>query len=104
MMSEKTDLSAPLTALPFWLSLGTVPMTFLAMSFGGLWVLALPLYCWALFSVLDAVTGLNNENPDTNTPEEDLFLYRLLTMIWFPIQLATLCFMLWYVPQAGHLN
>lgn len=103
-MTEKTDLSAPSTALPFWLSLGTVPMTFLAMSFGGLWVLALPLYCWALFSVLDAVTGLNQDNPDTDTPDEDLYLYRLLTMIWFPVQLATLCFMLWYVPQASHLN
>lgn len=98
------DISSPRSALPFWLSLGTVPMAFLGMALGGVWVLALPLYCWALFSVLDAVTGQNEENPDTTTPEDQLYLYRLLTMIWFPVQFLVLCVMLWLVPQAGHLN
>src|SRR5690606_32585443 len=90
------DISSPRSALPFWLSLGTVPMAFLGMGFGGLWVLALPLYCWTLFSILDAVTGRNEDNPDTDTPEDELYLYRLLTMIWFPIQFSVLCFMLWF--------
>ena len=98
------QISSPSQALPFWLSLGTVPMAFLGMGLGGIWVLALPLYCWALFSILDALTGLNTDNADPDTPEEDLHLYRLLTMIWFPVQFLTLCFMLWFVPQAGHLN
>ena len=102
--SPTADVSSPRSALPFWLSLGTVPMAFLGMGLGGIWVLALPLYCWALFSVLDAVTGRNEENPDTATPEDQLYLYRLLTMIWFPVQFLVLCFMLWFVPQAGHLN
>src|SRR5690606_1884447 len=91
-------------ALPFWLSLGTVPMACLGMAFGGIWVLALPLYCWTLFSILDAVTGRNEDNPDTDTPEDALYLYRLLTMIWFPVQFSVLCLMLWFVPQVGHLN
>jgi alkane 1-monooxygenase len=104
MPDTTPDLSAPSHALPFWLSLGTVPIAFVGMGLGGLWVLALPLYCWTLFSILDAVTGLNSENADPDTPEDDLQLYRLLTLIWFPVQLFTLCFMLWFVPQAGHLN
>jgi alkane 1-monooxygenase len=98
------QVASPSQALPFWLSLGTVPMAFLGMGLGGLWVLALPLYCWALFSLLDALTGLNTDNADPDTPEDDLHLYRLLTMIWFPVQFLTLCVMLWFVPQAGHLN
>ena len=98
------DISSPSSAWPFWLSLGTVPLAFIGMAMGGVWVFALPLYCWALFSVLDAITGLNTENPDTDTPEDALHLYRLLTMIWFPVQFSVLCLMLWYVPQAEHLN
>ncbi|MDQ2066395.1 alkane 1-monooxygenase [Xinfangfangia sp. CPCC 101601] len=103
-MSDTSNIASPLRALPYFLSLGTVPLAFLAMGFGGLWVLAMPLYCWTLFSLLDAVTGLNQNNPATDTPEDDLFLYQLLTLIWFPLQLFTLCFMLWFVPQDGQLN
>jgi alkane 1-monooxygenase len=98
------DLAKPSQALPFWLSLGTVPVAFIAMGMGGLSVLLLPLYSWGLFSLLDALTGLNTDNADPDTPEDDIALYTLLTKIWFPIQFFVLCFMLWFVPQAGHLN
>ena len=98
------EMSFPRQALPFWLSLGTVPVAFVAMGLGGVFVLLLPLYAWGLFSVLDAIAGLNEDNADLETPEEELYLYTLLTTIWFPIQFGVLCFMLWFVPQAGHLN
>ncbi|MGB3247785.1 MAG: alkane 1-monooxygenase [Tabrizicola sp.] len=98
------EMSSPRQALPFWLSLGTVPVAFVAMGLGGVFVLLLPLYAWGLFSVLDAIAGLNEDNADLETPEEELYLYTLLTTIWFPIQFGVLCFMLWFVPQAGHLN
>ena len=91
-------------ALPFWLSMGTVPIAFISMAMGGLTILLMPLYSWTLFTLLDAVTGKNTDNADLETPEEELQLYQLLTMIWFPVQFAVLCFMLWFVPQAGHLN
>jgi alkane 1-monooxygenase len=57
-----------------------------------------------MFSVLDALFGLNTDNPDPQTPEAGLFWYRLVTLIWVPIQFALLCWMLWYVPQAAHLG
>lgn len=97
-------VARPGSALPFWLTLGTVPLALIGISQGGLLVLLLPLYCWGMFSLLDAVTGLNQDNADPATPDEALRLYQLLTLIWFPVQFAVLCLMLWYLPRAGHLN
>ena len=91
-------------ALPFWLSLGTVPMALLGMAWGGWAVFLMPLYTWGLYALLDALLGLNPDNADLETSEEDLFWYRLITMIWFPVQFVILLMMLWYVPQALHLN
>jgi alkane 1-monooxygenase len=98
------DLSRPGHALPFWLSLGTVPVVFLSVGLGGIFVFLMPVYSWVLFSILDLITGENEDNADLETLEEELYLYTLLTQIWFPIQFLTLCFMVWFVPQAGHLN
>ena len=105
MMTEKAqDLSRLQNALPFWLSLGTVPLALFGMARGGWAVVLLPLYTWALFALLDALMGLNAANADPETPEVELFWYRMITLIWFPVQLAMLLLMLWYVPQAGNLN
>jgi alkane 1-monooxygenase len=89
---------------PFWLSLGAFPIALIGASFGGWTVLLLPMFSWGLFSLLDAATGLNTQNPDLDTPEDDLYFHRLLTMIWFPLQFGLLLLLLWYVPQAAHLN
>ena len=92
------------TALPFWLSLGTVPVAVLGAVAGGWSVLLLPVYSWGMFSVLDALIGLNEDNPDPTTPEAGLWWYRLITVIWFPLQAAVMVWLLWYVPQANHLG
>lgn len=91
-------------ALPFWLSLGMVPVAILGALVGGATVALLPVYSWVMFSVLDALFGLNTDNPDPQTPEAGLFWYRLVTLIWVPIQFALLCWMLWYVSLAAHLG
>ncbi len=91
-------------ALPFWLSLGAIPVALLGASVGGWTVLLLPLFSWGLFSVLDAVTGLNEENTNPDTPEDHLYWYRLITLIWAPLQFTLLFLLVWYVPQADHLG
>ena len=91
-------------ALPFWLSLGMIPLLVLGAALGGIWVAFLPLYGWGLFSILDALTGLNEENADLSTPEKDLFWYRLITMIWFPIQFAAIYGTIWWVSATDHLS
>ena len=67
-MAEKAqDLSRLQNALPFWLSLGTVPLALFGMARGGWAVVLLPLYTWALFALLDALMGLNAANADPET-------------------------------------
>ncbi len=96
---------APLaSAWPFWLSLGTMPVALLGLIYGGWATLALPLYSWGLFSILDALTSLNTDNADPQTPDPELSTHALITLIWFPAQFALLCLMLWIVPSAPHLG
>lgn len=91
-------------ALPFWMSLGLIPVAITGALMGGWTVALLPLCSWGLFSVLDAITGLNEDNSDPATPEESLFWYRLITLIWVPLEFVVLFGMIWYVPQAAHLG
>lgn len=97
-------LSELSSALPFWLSLGTVPLALVGMGVGGWTVLLLPLYSWGLFVILDALTGLNTDNADLSATDDDLTWYRLITLVWFPIQFCLLFGMIWFVTRAGHLG
>jgi alkane 1-monooxygenase len=81
-----------------------VPVAVLGMVIGGWAVALLPLYSWGLFSLLDAIGGLNTENPSPDIPDDQIFAHTLITLIWFPVQLGLLCVMLWYVPRADHLD
>ncbi len=90
----------PARALPFWLSLGTVPVGLAGALLGGWAVLLMPAYTWGLYALLDAALGLNMEDADPETPDSDLLWYRLITLNWFPVQFGMLVFLLWYVPSA----
>ncbi len=102
-MTSPRALSHPLSALPFWLSLGLLPCVWLAATLGGWALLLLPLYGWVLLPLLDLVLGLNRENPDTETPDKDLFWYRLITLAWAPIQAIVLYTSLWWVTHSNAL-
>jgi alkane 1-monooxygenase len=92
------------TALPFWLSLGLVPLAILAAIYGGWTIALLPLSTWYLFTGLDYVVGKNTENPDLDTSEDQLIWYRLITLLWTPVQLITIFGIMSYVVQSGHLH
>ena len=98
------ELSRFTRALPFWLSLGLIPVAVLAAVMGGWWIALIPVATWFLFSMLDLVLGLNLENADLEATEDDLFWYRLVTLIWVPAQFLLLFGLIWYVPQADHLG
>ena len=91
-------------ALPFWLSLSLVPLLWLGAVLGGLATILVPIYAWGLFALLDAVFGLELENSDPNTAESDLFWYRLITLLWFPIQAINIFGLIFFVTQTGHLR
>lgn len=103
-MSASPPLARLSSALPFWLSLVLVPLAAIGAVMGGWTVLLLPIYGWIGVSLLDAALGQNHENPDPATPEADLFWYRLITLIWFPVQFVVLYTMIWYVTRADHLG
>lgn len=92
------------TALPFWLSLGLVPLAIFAAINGGWAIALLPLSTWYLFTGLDYVVGQNTQNPDLETPEEQLFWHRLITILWAPTQLITIYGIMIFVVQTGHLS
>lgn len=102
-MQGTLDVGRISTALPFWMSLALVPMGVTAALVGGWAVFLLPVATWWMFAVLDRMTGKQEANPDPATPESALGWYRAITVIWFPVQFALLCWLLWYVPQADHL-
>lgn len=90
-------------AAPFWMSLGLVPLAWIGAVFGGWTVCLLPLSGWWVFTGLDVALGLNTQNPDPDTDASELFWYRAITMIWFPVQGLTIFGLIWYVTQSDHL-
>ena len=91
-------------ALPFWMSLLLLPLVAIGAGYGGWTVLLLPLVTWYFFSLLDAVLGLNLENNDLETTDAQLGWYRMITLIWAPLQFVMLFGTIWYVTPAEHLN
>ena len=91
-------------ALPFWMSLGLIPIILLAAQVGG-WALILPIAStFVLFAFLDAATGPNLENADPDTPVDRLFWHRLITLVWYPLQAGLIFGLIWYATRAEHLN
>ncbi len=91
-------------ALPYWMSLALFPLIAFVAGQGGWWLLAMPLMTWWLFSLLDLAMGLDLENADPATPEADLFWYRLVTLVWFPLQLVTIFALIHFVTQSETLS
>ncbi|MEL6683103.1 MAG: alkane 1-monooxygenase [Pseudomonadota bacterium] len=92
------------SALPFWMSLGLVPLAIFVALQGGWWILLLPVSTWYLFTGLDYFIGLDTSNPDLETPDDQLFWYKLITLLWAPIQLLTIFGLMIYVIQTDHLS
>ena len=103
-MVPSTQVAKLSRALPFWMSLALVPITWIAATQGGWTIFLMPLTAWGLFTLLDWITGQYTENADLDTGDDQLFWYRLITLIWFPIQFLTLFGTIWYVTRADHLN
>ncbi|MFS4438266.1 alkane 1-monooxygenase [Paracoccaceae bacterium GXU_MW_L88] len=83
------------------MSLLYVPTVFLGASLGGWWLLLTPLYGLVVTSLFDAFTPKNTENKDPNTPDNSLFWYRLITLIWLPVQILLIFGGMWVAGRAG---
>jgi alkane 1-monooxygenase len=69
---------------------------------GGWTVILVPLGSWVLFSVLDVAFGLTQSGLDTDTPDDDLFLYRLITWVWGPLQVVSVFGVIAYLVRSDH--
>lgn len=61
-----------------------------------------PALTWWLFSIIDSFAGLNEANEDPQTPDSQLFWYRTVTLIWFPIQFTLTFGLIWYATHADY--
>ncbi|QBF33817.1 alkane 1-monooxygenase [Thalassococcus sp. S3] len=103
-MIAPADLARWQRAAPFWISLTLPPLALISASYGGWTLLLLPLYTWYAFGMLDAVLGLELENADLSATEDDLTLYKAITMLWAPVQFLTIFGLIWYASSAPHLS
>lgn len=99
-----SEISRLRNALPFWVSLLLVPLAWVGATQGGWTVLLLPLFGWGMVTVLDIAGGLNTDNPATDATEADLVWYRLITLIWFPVQFLVIYATIWHVAGSDHLS
>lgn len=102
-MSEQNPIGSFANALPFWMSLTLLPVLAFAGWFGGWTLLAIPIYGFAVMTLLDAIGGLELGNADPNS-SDSLFWYKLITWIWLPIQLICVFGALWWVTRTDHLS
>ncbi|MEA5162909.1 alkane 1-monooxygenase [Cereibacter johrii] len=91
-------------ALPFAIPFATVPLALIGAAQGGWTVLLLPLFVWGLFDLLDLALGPDPGNEDPATEKKDLFWFRLLSLIWVPLQLLTVFGLVFHVSHAAHLG
>ena len=103
-MISSTAMAKLHRALPFWMSFLLIPIVIFMATQGGWWLLLMPFTTWWLFSVLDHFAGLELENADTSTADEQLYWYRLITLLWPPLQIVTLFGTIAYAVRADHLS
>jgi alkane 1-monooxygenase len=103
MNISASDMAKFQNALPFWMSLGLIPLAWVGAIFGGWAVFLLPLVTWYLFTALDAAVGLDLNNGDLEATDDDLYWYRMITTIWAPLQFITIFGLIAYVVGSGHL-
>ncbi|MEM8788335.1 MAG: alkane 1-monooxygenase [Pseudomonadota bacterium] len=87
IVDPATPARLPLSAaLPFWLSLILVPMTVAGAVLGSWWIALIPLWVWVLMPLLDGAMGLSGDDLSPDTPDGALHWYRVITLIWAPLQ------------------
>lgn len=93
-----------IAALPFWMSLTLVLVVMASGYLGGWWMLLTPAYAFWIMAVIDRIVGLELRDKDPETPDSEIFWYRFITVIWFPIQFIMIYGGIAFVAHSGHLD
>lgn len=90
-------------ALPFWISLTMIVAVILSAYLGGWWMLLTPAYSFWGMAVIDRFVGLELNDKDLDTPDAELFWYRFITRVWFPIEFILIFGGIAFVAYSDHL-
>lgn len=96
--------SNPGAALPFWIGMTLIPVAVIGAAWGGWWLLLMPAWALAGSTLLDRILGQNEANPDPIADDGQLFWYRLVTLVWFPLTFVLVFGTIWWVGASDHLN
>lgn len=91
----------PPAAWPYWITLTFVPLVLMAITHGGWWIAAIPLWGWVAMPVFDLILGRDLTNPDPDTADTELFWFRALTWAWFPIEALLVYGAIWYLTHVA---
>lgn len=100
-MTSTSPTTPPPAAWPYWITITFVPLAVMAILKGGWWIVLIPLWGWVMMPVFDLILGRDLRNPDTETPDKDLFWFRLLTWLWFPIEIVLVFGGIWYLAHVA---
>ncbi len=96
--------TSPSSALPYSVSLILATIVVIAASFGGWTIALIPLVGLVFSSILDRLLSNNLDNPDADADRDSLYWHRMLTIVWFPIQLFFVIFALIAATRFSHLS
>ena len=89
-MSENYMLLPFKSAAPFWSSILFAVSLWFCFFLQGWAILFVPILTLLILPLVDQYVGLRVENLEPDIEESRLFWYRLITLIWAPIQFITL--------------
>jgi len=81
------------------MSLALLPLVWAASFWGGWSFLIIVVLTWNFLIVWDLYQGTDTTNLDTDAQEKDLYWYRLVTIIWAPLQIVTIFGVLFLVTR-----
>lgn len=93
-----------LNALPFTISLFFLPLAALGAWYGGLWMLAAPIYAFVAIPVLDTIMQFNEKRLPPETDESLLIWHRALTWLWLPLQMLLIFGLIYIATYTNRLE
>ena len=85
-MSKNYILLPFKSAAPFWSSILFAVSLWISFFLQGWAILFVPILTLLILPLVDQYVGLRVENLDPGIEDSRLFWYRLITLIWAPIQ------------------
>jgi len=89
-MSNKNILLSFKSAAPFWSSILFAISLWVSFIMQGWAILIVPIMTLVILPLIDQYVGLRIVNLDPNIKEPQLYWYRVITLIWAPVQFLTL--------------